>query len=103
MGIDNGVMNQPMASIERNPDQWVDDPTWPPADTHQTALFPTADGLDIRAGTAPSPFTDDPEPERVRLGRARTDRAGRRPAAVQHRPARACHADWPAPARSRSP
>jgi X-Pro dipeptidyl-peptidase len=59
-GIQNGAMNQPMASVERNPDQWVDDQTWPPADTRQTAFYPTANGLARTPGTGTSAFTDDP-------------------------------------------
>ncbi|HEY4020214.1 MAG TPA: CocE/NonD family hydrolase, partial [Pseudonocardiaceae bacterium] len=62
MGSHNGVMNQPMVSVERNPDRWVDEPTWPPADTHQTALFPTANGLGSipAAPWSSASFTDDP-------------------------------------------
>lgn len=28
-GLDNGIMDEPMASIERAPDQWVDEAAWP--------------------------------------------------------------------------
>ena len=60
MGMQNGVMDQPMASVERDPGQWSDSATWPPAGTRETALFPAASGLDRTPGTGTASFTDDP-------------------------------------------
>ncbi|HEX4704329.1 MAG TPA: Xaa-Pro dipeptidyl-peptidase [Pseudonocardiaceae bacterium] len=36
MGIDNGVQNDPQASVERAPDQWVDYASWPIPGTTRT-------------------------------------------------------------------
>ncbi|MFC7548877.1 Xaa-Pro dipeptidyl-peptidase [Plantactinospora sp. GCM10030261] len=38
-GIDNGVMAQPMASVERSPNVWTEDRSWPPASV-RTATLP---------------------------------------------------------------
>jgi len=51
MGIDNGVRNDPTASVERAPDQWVNYPSWPIPHTRATTWH-------LGAGTAT--FTDDP-------------------------------------------
>jgi X-Pro dipeptidyl-peptidase len=68
MGIDNGVQNDPQAAIERQPDQWVDYPTWPIPGTRPTTLHITPGGTagvgtlgtDVAPPTATSSFTDDP-------------------------------------------
>ncbi|WP_329268436.1 Xaa-Pro dipeptidyl-peptidase [Streptomyces sp. NBC_01451] len=66
LGYDNGIDDEPMADIERHPDQWVTSAVWPPRTTHTVTLRPgTGDrpgvgtlGLRGRSGTAT--FTDDP-------------------------------------------
>ena len=50
MGIDNGVQHDPVASIERAPDRWVNYPSWPIPGTTPTTWH--------LGGTAS--FTDDP-------------------------------------------
>ncbi|MBF6054268.1 x-prolyl-dipeptidyl aminopeptidase [Streptomyces eurocidicus] len=68
LGYDNGVDREPMADVERAPDQWSTDRVWPPSGTRTTALRPAA-GPVAGVGTlglAPAPrgttaeFTDDP-------------------------------------------
>ncbi|MGW2519139.1 Xaa-Pro dipeptidyl-peptidase [Streptomyces sp. NPDC001617] len=67
LGYDNGIDRQPMADIERHPDQWVTSTTWPPRGTATTTLRPAtgtragvgALGLTRRDGT--ETFTDDPQ------------------------------------------
>ncbi|MGY1496164.1 Xaa-Pro dipeptidyl-peptidase [Streptomyces sp. QTS52] len=66
LGYDNGIDDEPMADIERHPDQWVTSAVWPPRATHTVTLRPgTGDqpgvgtlGLRQQSGTAT--FTDDP-------------------------------------------
>jgi X-Pro dipeptidyl-peptidase len=68
LGVDNGIDREPVASIERAPDRWVDDPTWPPADASVTTWYACpgdTDGVGRLAPDAPDPtataeFTDDP-------------------------------------------
>ncbi|WP_233223177.1 Xaa-Pro dipeptidyl-peptidase [Amycolatopsis sp. CA-128772] len=61
LGIDNGVQNGPMASVERQPDQWADQSRYPAAGAAATTLRPGASGT---LGTAPASgtasFTDNP-------------------------------------------
>ncbi|WP_235190665.1 Xaa-Pro dipeptidyl-peptidase [Amycolatopsis rifamycinica] len=61
LGIDNGVQNGPMASVERQPDQWVDQSAYPAAGVVATTLRPHASGT---LGTSPTSgtasFTDNP-------------------------------------------
>lgn len=66
LGIDNGIERGPMASIERAPDQWVDQSSWPAANTAGVTYRPHA-GTSAGLGsltTAPSSgaaaFTDSP-------------------------------------------
>ncbi len=68
LGYDNGVDREPMADIERAPDQWTTDRVWPPSGTRPTALRPAAGPvpgvgtlglLPAPAGTTAG-FTDDP-------------------------------------------
>ena len=54
-GIDNGVMSQPQATIERADGHWATQPTWPAADA-VTATVP----LSRLGGSAARTFTDDP-------------------------------------------
>ncbi|NEA64848.1 Xaa-Pro dipeptidyl-peptidase [Streptomyces sp. SID12488] len=66
LGYDNGIDDEPMADIERHPDQWVTSTVWPPRATHTVSLRPGTGeqpgvgtlGLRRQSGTAK--FTDDP-------------------------------------------
>ncbi|GAA3052162.1 Xaa-Pro dipeptidyl-peptidase [Streptomyces glomeratus] len=67
LGYDNGIDREPMADIERHPDQWVTSGVWPPQGTATTTLRPargTQAGvgtLRLRTGgTGTETFTDDP-------------------------------------------
>ncbi|MFG3497460.1 Xaa-Pro dipeptidyl-peptidase [Streptomyces sp. NPDC047928] len=42
LGYDNGIDREPMADIERAPDQWSTDRVWPPSGTAATTLRPRA-------------------------------------------------------------
>ncbi|WP_210588421.1 Xaa-Pro dipeptidyl-peptidase [Streptomyces sp. GESEQ-35] len=67
LGYDNGIDDEPMADIERHPDQWVTSETWPPSGTRTTTLRPDSGdrpgvgtlGLSKAAGT--ETFTDNPQ------------------------------------------
>ncbi|MEV0640723.1 Xaa-Pro dipeptidyl-peptidase [Streptomyces sp. NPDC050619] len=67
LGYDNGVDREPMADIERHPDQWVTSQAWPPRGTGTTTLRPaegTQEGvgtLGLRKGTGTETFTDNPQ------------------------------------------
>ncbi|MEV5952304.1 Xaa-Pro dipeptidyl-peptidase [Streptomyces sp. NPDC051987] len=67
LGYDNGIDRQPMADIERHPDQWVTSAVWPPRGTRSTTLRPatgTRPGvgtLGLRKGSGTETFTDDPQ------------------------------------------
>ncbi|MCI2424142.1 Xaa-Pro dipeptidyl-peptidase [Saccharopolyspora sp. K220] len=61
LGVDNGITEEPAASIERAPDTWVDEPDWSGEQAQDAVLYPSADGLvpqPAPGGTAS--FTDDP-------------------------------------------
>ncbi|MDX3643611.1 Xaa-Pro dipeptidyl-peptidase [Streptomyces sp. MB09-02B] len=66
LGYDNGIDDEPMADIERHPDQWETSRVWPPRATEATTLRPAEGsepgvgtlGLRKRSGT--ETFTDDP-------------------------------------------
>ncbi len=66
LGIDNGVQNGPMASIERQPDQWADQSAYPAANAVATTLRPHAGAtagvgtLGTAAASGTSSFTDNP-------------------------------------------
>lgn len=66
LGYANGIDREPMADIERHPDQWATSKVWPPRDTRATTLRPaTGDRagvgtLGLRKGTGTETFTDDP-------------------------------------------
>ncbi|MFB9463355.1 Xaa-Pro dipeptidyl-peptidase [Streptomyces cinereospinus] len=66
LGYDNGIDREPMADVERHPDQWVTAKTWPPRGTATVRLRPargTLPGvgtLGLRPGTGTETFTDDP-------------------------------------------
>ncbi|WP_055494145.1 Xaa-Pro dipeptidyl-peptidase [Streptomyces sp. TP-A0356] len=67
LGYDNGVDREPMADIERHPDQWVTSTVWPPRPTATTTLRPGqgpragVGTLGLRAGIGTETFTDDPK------------------------------------------
>ncbi|WP_369374806.1 Xaa-Pro dipeptidyl-peptidase [Streptomyces sp. cg36] len=68
LGYDNGIERQPMADVERHPDQWSTDRSWPPAGTRDAVLRPLpgaapgVGGLGTTAAPAGASetFTDDP-------------------------------------------
>ncbi|WP_405727724.1 Xaa-Pro dipeptidyl-peptidase [Streptomyces sp. NBC_00028] len=66
LGYDNGIDREPMADIERHPDQWVTSKIWPPRGTSTTTLRP-AQGTQPGVGTlgvsrarGTETFTDNP-------------------------------------------
>ncbi|MET8744656.1 Xaa-Pro dipeptidyl-peptidase [Streptomyces sp. NPDC004728] len=74
LGYDNGIEREPMADIERHPDQWSTDRVWPPRTTRATTLRPgTGDAPGVgtlalkpaRPG-ATETFTDDPAQDETR-------------------------------------
>ncbi|MFI5684137.1 Xaa-Pro dipeptidyl-peptidase [Streptomyces sp. NPDC051636] len=66
LGYANGIDREPMADIERHPDQWVTSAVWPPRATRTTTLRPAAGtqagvgSLGLRRGSGTETFTDDP-------------------------------------------
>ncbi|MEU1183367.1 Xaa-Pro dipeptidyl-peptidase [Streptomyces sp. NPDC005820] len=66
LGYDNGIDREPMADVERHPDQWVTSAVWPPRGTRPVTLRPAAGTLPgvgtlgLRRGTGTETFTDDP-------------------------------------------
>ncbi|MFM9610246.1 Xaa-Pro dipeptidyl-peptidase [Streptomyces niveiscabiei] len=66
LGYDNGIDREPMADVERHPDQWETSRAWPPSGTQATTLRPatgTQPGvgvLGLRKGTGTETFTDNP-------------------------------------------
>ncbi|MFI1168984.1 Xaa-Pro dipeptidyl-peptidase [Streptomyces sp. NPDC020801] len=66
LGYDNGIDREPMADIERHPDQWVTSRTWPPRGTGATTLRPAPGSrpgvgtLGLRGAHGTETFTDDP-------------------------------------------
>jgi X-Pro dipeptidyl-peptidase len=67
MGYDNGIDREPMADIERRPDQWTTSKTWPPNGTRAATLRPGKGAqagvgtLGLRRGHGTAAFTDDPK------------------------------------------
>ncbi|AVH60969.1 MULTISPECIES: Xaa-Pro dipeptidyl-peptidase [Streptomyces] len=67
LGYDNGIDDEPMADIERHPDQWVTSKVWPPRGTAAATLHP-ASGTQAGVGTlgltkseGTETFTDNPQ------------------------------------------
>ncbi|MFJ7904177.1 Xaa-Pro dipeptidyl-peptidase [Streptomyces sp. NPDC096198] len=66
LGYDNGIDREPMADIERHPDQWTTSALWPPRTTAATTLRPAQGAragvgtLGLHRGTGTETFTDDP-------------------------------------------
>ncbi|MDT9694880.1 Xaa-Pro dipeptidyl-peptidase [Streptomyces sp. P17] len=86
LGYDNGIDDEPMADIERRPDEWVTSNVWPPRGTERTTLRP-ADGpqegvgtLGLTSGTGTETFTDNPERDETdwaaRIDQPTPDKAG---------------------------
>ena len=50
MGIDNGIRDEPAASVEVRPNTWRHSPTWPVNPRQRTALFPRRDGSLAKGG-----------------------------------------------------
>lgn len=94
LGYDNGIDRQPMADIERHPDQWVTSSVWPPRGTRATTLRPAAGSrpgvgaLGLRKGTGTETFTDDPRQSETdwaaRLATPTSDKAGFLTAPLTH-------------------
>ncbi|WP_409468237.1 Xaa-Pro dipeptidyl-peptidase [Streptomyces sp. HC307] len=67
LGYDNGIDREPMADIERHPDQWVTAKVWPPRGTDTVRLKPAKGSrpgvgtLGLRTGKGTETFTDDPQ------------------------------------------
>ncbi|RZB14751.1 Xaa-Pro dipeptidyl-peptidase [Streptomyces sp. F001] len=67
LGYDNGIDREPMADIERHPDQWVAAKAWPPRGTDTVRLKPAKGNrpgvgtLGLRTGKGTESFTDDPQ------------------------------------------
>ncbi|MEU6402344.1 Xaa-Pro dipeptidyl-peptidase [Streptomyces sp. NPDC046985] len=66
LGYRNGVDREPMADVERHPDQWVTSRLWPPAGAAATVVHPAPGGqpgvgtLGLRTARGAETFTDDP-------------------------------------------
>ncbi|MET9449106.1 Xaa-Pro dipeptidyl-peptidase [Streptomyces cinerochromogenes] len=66
LGYDNGIDREPMADIERHPDQWVTSAAWPPHGTGTAVLHPAAGSqagvgtLGLRPAAGTESLTDDP-------------------------------------------
>ncbi|WP_158892050.1 Xaa-Pro dipeptidyl-peptidase [Amycolatopsis anabasis] len=66
LDVPNGIENEPQASIERSPDRWADDKSWPATTVRGTRMYPAPGGT-AGVGTLspeqPQPanasFTDD--------------------------------------------
>ncbi|MGW2570640.1 Xaa-Pro dipeptidyl-peptidase [Streptomyces sp. NPDC001537] len=67
LGYDNGIDREPMADIERHPDQWVTSQSWPPSGTRSTTLRPDQGSLagvgtlGLTKGDGTETFTDNPQ------------------------------------------
>ncbi|MGW3128896.1 Xaa-Pro dipeptidyl-peptidase [Streptomyces sp. NPDC001123] len=86
LGYDNGIDREPMADIERHPDQWVTSSVWPPRGTRTTTLRPatgTQAGvgtLGLHKGSGTETFTDDAQQSETdwaaQLATPTSDKAG---------------------------
>jgi X-Pro dipeptidyl-peptidase len=60
LDVPNGIDTEPQASIERTPDTWTEDLTWPPAGTTPQVFRPSASGaLTTSPSTGTAAFTDN--------------------------------------------
>ncbi|MGW7402299.1 Xaa-Pro dipeptidyl-peptidase [Streptomyces sp. NPDC054833] len=86
LGYANGIDREPMADIERHPDQWVTSGVWPPRDTQGTTLRPATGSragvgtLGLRRGQGTETFTDNPALSETdwaaRIGTGTPEKAG---------------------------
>ncbi|MCX4885250.1 Xaa-Pro dipeptidyl-peptidase [Streptomyces sp. NBC_00847] len=86
LGYDNGIDHEPMADIERHPEQWVTSKVWPPSGTHTTTLRPdrgTRAGvgtLGLTRGDGTETVTDNPQLSETdwaaKIGTSTPDKAG---------------------------
>ncbi|MFD9002698.1 Xaa-Pro dipeptidyl-peptidase [Streptomyces sp. NPDC059582] len=86
LGYDNGVDREPMADLERHPDQWATSKVWPPHGTRTTTLRPATGSLPgvgtlgLNRGTGTETFTDDPRLDETdwaaRIDTATPEKAG---------------------------
>ncbi|MET7701962.1 Xaa-Pro dipeptidyl-peptidase [Streptomyces sp. NPDC005485] len=86
LGYDNGIDKQPMADIERHPDQWATSAVWPPRSTDTVKLRPGRGAqagvgtLGLRTGSGTETFTDNPQLSETdwaaNIGRSTPDKAG---------------------------
>ncbi|MDT7841551.1 Xaa-Pro dipeptidyl-peptidase [Streptomyces justiciae] len=86
LGYDNGIDREPMADIERHPDQWVTSKVWPPRGTSTATLRPergTQPGvgtLGLAKGSGTETFTDNPALSETdwaaRIDSSTSDKAG---------------------------
>ncbi len=62
LGVENGIMDEPMLDIQRENGRWSREATWPAKNARRVKLFPTADGELLKAAPdgGTSSFTDDP-------------------------------------------
>ena len=60
LGVDNGIQNGPVADIERSPDVWTQDATWPAPGTVSTTLDLKPGALTTGVGSGTAKFTDNP-------------------------------------------
>ncbi|QKW30302.1 Xaa-Pro dipeptidyl-peptidase [Streptomyces seoulensis] len=66
LGYDNGIDREPVADVERHPDQWTTSASWPPRGTAATTLRPAPGAqsgvgvLGLRPARGSETFTDDP-------------------------------------------
>jgi X-Pro dipeptidyl-peptidase len=60
LDVPNGIDTEPQATIERTPDTWTQDQTWPPAGTAPQTFHPSSSGaLTTTAATGTGTFTDN--------------------------------------------
>jgi len=66
MGVDNGIDREPMATVERQPDQWAEQASYPAPGARGVVLRPQAGStpgvgtLGTASGSGTASFTDDP-------------------------------------------
>jgi X-Pro dipeptidyl-peptidase len=60
LGVDNGIQNGPVADIERAPDQWTQDATWPAPGAVTSTLNLKPGALTTATGSGTASFTDNP-------------------------------------------
>ncbi|MGF1432488.1 Xaa-Pro dipeptidyl-peptidase [Kitasatospora sp. LaBMicrA B282] len=60
LGVDNGIQQEPTADVERAPDRWSTDASWPAPGTSATEVHLGPGVLGGGPGTGTVAFTDDP-------------------------------------------